>query len=389
MKVLHVIPGISRRYGGPSTVIASLCSSLQKLRGVDIELATTDADGRGQRIDARALPTEFPIHLFPRTFSEQWKYSQALGRWLEPHVRQFDIVHIHALWSYSTRAAARATRRAGVPYIVRPAGMLSEYALKLGAWKKHLYWLLAERQTVSAAAALHATSSQENSDILRLRKDAVVWVIPNGVDEAGWSQTSCPNSLREKCGEACGELPLILFLGRLHPVKGLTDLLLPAVASMTRPAFLAIVGGSDDRAPGYEREIRETIRKLGISGRVALLGPVPPSDRWAMFDGAQVFVLPSHSENFGIVAAEAMARGCPVVMTDSVQSCEHVAAAGSGHVVSRDVQTMAESLSAIVSQPRLRRFLGDAGRTYANKHFRWDTIAARVEQMYQECLAAA
>jgi len=370
-------------------VISSLCSALQKLPGVEVELATTDADGCGRRIDTTALPSQFPVHLFPRTASEQWKYSHALGRWLEPHVRQFDIVHIHALWSYSTVAAARAARRAGVPYIVRPAGMLSEYALKLGAWKKRLYWLLAERQTLGGAAALHATSSQESSDIFRLRRESVVWVIPNGVDEAGWSPTSLPDSLREKCGEACGELPLILFLGRLHPVKGLTDLLLPAVASLTRPAFLAIVGGPDDRAPGYEREIRKTIRKLGISDRVALLGSVPPSDRWAMFDGAQAFVLPSHSENFGIVAAEAMARGCPVVMTDSVQSCEHVAAAGSGHVVSRDVQTMAESLSAIVSQPRLRRFLGDAGRTYANKHFRWDTIAARVEQMYQECLAAA
>ena len=152
-------------------------------------------------------------------------------------------------------------------------------------------------------------------------------------------------------------------------------------------ATLAIAGGEDDRAPGYENEIRRTISRYRLHDRVVLLGPVNGNERWALFDGADLFVLPSHSENFGIVVAEAMARGCPVVVTQAVESSNHVINAGAGVAVPTDVAVIAGTLDRILNNEQLRRDYGERGRVYASENFRWQSIARYVRQFYAECSA--
>jgi glycosyltransferase involved in cell wall biosynthesis len=387
VKVLHVIPGVAPRYGGPSGVILAMVAALNELDGVQAEIATTDADGPGRRLKSADVPKlTFSVHMFRRTCSEQWKVSLGLKDWLRYHAGDYDLIHIHAVWSFATAAAARAADRSGVPYIVRPAGMLSNYSWNRQGWKKRLYWNLVEKRTIQHAAVFHATSDAEAEEIRAARSDARVFVIPNGVEDAAFAVPSDPTALRQHCGPNVGDLPILLFLSRLHPKKGIVDRLLLAVASMRSPCFLAIAGGEDPHAPSYEREVRQAIERLGLRQRVALLGPVASADRWAMFDGADVFVLPSHSENFGVVVGEAMARGCPVVVTDAVQSCEHVRAAGAGEVVPGDVAALATALERMISQPELRRAYGEVGRVYAQVHFRWDRIAEQIHQMYREVL---
>src|SRR5262245_51422490 len=106
MRCLHVIPAVAPRYGGPSTAITAMVTALNRLPGIAAEIATTDADGSSGRLNREALPPDLPIHVFRRTFSEQWKYSVGLRKWLKAHVGEYDMVHAHGLWSFAPAAAA-------------------------------------------------------------------------------------------------------------------------------------------------------------------------------------------------------------------------------------------------------------------------------------------
>jgi glycosyltransferase involved in cell wall biosynthesis len=363
-----------------------MCAALNRLPGVEVELATTDADGPGAHLDATAVPPGFVTHLFPRTFSERWKFSAGLWRWLRRHTKEFDLIHVHAVWSFACQAAAAAARRSEVPYVVRPAGMLSAYTWSRDLGSKRLYWWLVERRTLARATAFHATSTAEAQEIETVRPGARTVVIPNGVEAAAWDVPADAAALRRRCGPLVGDRPILLFLSRLHPKKGITDLLLPALARLSPDAFLAIAGGPDPHAPGYLDQVRQQIERLGLQDRALLLGAVPAAERWQLFDGAAVLVLPSHSENFGIVVAEAMARGCPVVVSDAVQAAEHVSAAGAGQIVPLDMGALAAALTPFVTASFLRAELGEAGRRYAAQHFRWDSIAKQIHMMYCTCL---
>lgn len=362
--------------------------NLNRLPNVSAEIATTDADGSAGRLTHQDLPKDIPIHLFRRTASERWKFSVGLRQWLRANTAKYDLIHIHALWSFATAMAASAAQKSGVPYVVRPAGMLSAYTWERKGWKKRLYWHLSEQRTIARAAAFHVTSEAEATEVRAVRKDARVFLIPNGVDDAAFNHSGqCPTSLLD-FRRPDANTPLVLFLSRLHPKKGIVDRLLPAIAAMRIPSFLAIAGTEDTHAPGYETEVRNEVARLGLQHRVTFLGAVRGDDRWSLFDEADVFVLPSRSENFGIVVAEAMARRCPVVVTDTVQSCTHVAAANAGEVVPDNVAAIAIALDRVLSRPEVGKAYGEAGRGYAERHFRWDQIAHQIRKMYDDCLAA-
>src|SRR5690348_14224556 len=137
MRVLHVIPGIAPRYGGPSAAILPMCGALSRVPGLQVEIATTDADGAGRALTQDEVPPcPAPLHLFRRDFSERWKVSRGLGGWLWRHAGEYDLLHVHALWTFSTAAACAAARRHGVPVVIRPCGMLSDYTWGRSPWKK-------------------------------------------------------------------------------------------------------------------------------------------------------------------------------------------------------------------------------------------------------------
>jgi glycosyltransferase involved in cell wall biosynthesis len=386
MKALHVIPAIAARYGGPSQAVRLLCHALSEQPDLQVELVTTDADGSCQRISSSQVPQGYPVHVFRRTLSERWKYSGQMAGWLKNHVREFDIVHIHALWTHSTFAAARAAQRAGIPYIIRPAGMLSKYSLGHRSWIKRFSWMLSERGTVAGAAAFQATTEPEADDIRQVWPSADVVVIPNGVDDSAFTVRPDRNSLRSLLLKSLAERPILLFLSRLHPKKGIVDLLLPALAAMTDRPLLVIAGGADDHDPGYATLVKQTITSLGLQNDVRLWGEVKGPDRWALFDAADLFVLPSHSENFGIVVAEAMARGCAVLITDQVQICDHVGRAECGVIVTVDIDALTSSIKNLLSDLGELHSKGLRGRQYAQNHFSWIAVANDVKRMYTEVI---
>lgn len=386
MRVLHVIPSIAPRYGGPSTAIAPMTEALNRLPDLRVEIAATDANGTNGRLAPASFqggPT--PIHLFRTSFSERWKCSAGLWKWLHGHAREYDLLHVHALWSFSTTAACSAARRHRLPLIIRPCGMLSPYTWRRSAWKKRLYWKAVERRNLMAAHCFHVTSRAEASDLSGLGLTAPAVVIPQGVDAQAWRLGPRPDLLRRRCGARAGDRPIVLFLSRLHPKKGIVDFLLPAFSRLKTDAFLALAGGPDEHEPGYETQVRSAVSRLGLESRVALLGPVSVEERWSLFDGAALFVLPSHSENFGLVVTEAMARGCAVVVSEAVQAGEHVTRAGAGRVVPLEVEALAASLEELLSRPSVAAEMGEHGRRYVCEHLTWDRVARDIAAMYRKC----
>lgn len=383
MNVLQIIPALAHRYGGPAAVIRDICNSLDSA-GVSVELAATTANGAGQELDDAQqddVRSEFshPVHLFPRRRSEQWKYSPQLSAWLNANVHRFDVVHIHALWSHASQSASRAASKRRVPTVVRPAGMLSDYSFEHGVWKKRIYWNLLEKRTVARAKAVHVTSSTEWRDVLKRCPGSQVHVIANGVSDEAWSLP--------RPGDTRASQPRILFVGRMHPVKGLIDLLLPAFERMSMRASLKIAGGVDSHAPDYAESVQQAVSASPRKTDIELLGEIPPADRWQLFDQADLFVLPSHSENFGIVVAEAFARKCAVVVTDRVQSCEHVLAANGGAVVPLDVDRLAKAMDDMLSDPVARNNMALRGYDYAKNNFAWPAIAQQIITMYEGCMS--
>jgi glycosyltransferase involved in cell wall biosynthesis len=388
LKILHLIPAIAARYGGPSQAIRSLCRHLQRKENCQVELATTDSDGLGRSLPQSEIPCDFPVHVFRRNWSERWKYSAGLATWLNAHVGDFDLIHIHSVWNHACYAGVRAAIAADVPFVIRPAGMFSGYSLSHRGLTKRISWILSERRAVQKVAAFHATTAGEAEDICRVAPWVRSFVIPNGVDDEAFFVPESPDEWRKDWFRDTPDRPVLLFLSRLHPKKGIVDLLLPALASMSVRPLTILAGGRDDHDPGYADQVQRTITALNLESDVRLLGQVTGSRRWTLFDAADAFILPSHSENFGIVVAEAMARGCPPIVTEAVQIGEQLRDHNCGVVVKPDPAIIAEAIRSLCEAVGRRQQLGVNARNYCEQNFSWAGVAEQVLKMYQSVLTA-
>ncbi len=379
IRALHIIPTVAPRYGGTSTVIWPLIAAL-RTAGFDVELATTDADGPGGRLTKADLPADAgAVHLFTAR-----RYPREMARWLRANVRNYDLVHVHTLWNAVAVIGSRAARQAGVPYICSPHGMLSAYSWARSSRKKRVFWWALARADVRGAAAVHATSPGEADEVRHVCRGGRIVMAPLGLADGAW-QPRRPNWLREQCQGSVRGRPLILFLSRLHSKKGIIDFLLPAFRPLASRAFLVIAGGPDESEPRHPAAIRQEIERLALTADISLHGPISPSDRWSAFDGADLFVLPSQQENFGLVVTEAMARGCPVVVSKEALASEHVQAAGAGRVVPLNVPDLSAALAEMLAEPALRAEMGDRGRAYTAEHLRWDRVIGPLVDVYRQC----
>ncbi|HMP00872.1 MAG TPA: glycosyltransferase [Gemmatales bacterium] len=385
LRVLHVVSGLSWRFGGTSAAVLTMTEALAQTGQVHVEIATTTADGAGGCLAPTERPRPaVPCHWFRRDALERWKVSVGLASWLHAHAGDYDLLHVHALWTFSTAAACAAARRRRVPYLLMAHGMLSDRSFARGRWRKQLYWQAVERRNVREAARIHVTSQSEADDLAQLDVPTRPAVVPLGLTAEAWTSPATPERLRQKCEPPARGRPIILCLARLHPIKGITDVLLPALALLDGQAFLALVGGPDEHEPDYAREVERTIAQLGLTENVAVLGMVAGEERFGLFDGAEVVVLPSHYESFGLVAVEAMARAKPVVVTTGVKASEHVTKADAGRVVPVEAQSLAIALRQLLAAPEERARLGRLGQAYVQQELAWPRIASGLVELYHD-----
>jgi glycosyltransferase involved in cell wall biosynthesis len=388
MKVLHVIPGLARRYGGPSRAIVGMCRSLRE-RGVETLVAATDADGRARlEVELRRLTTYdgVPAIFFPRQVSEGFKYSRPLTAWLRERVTDFDVVHVHAVFSHSSLAASRAARDAGIPYVVRPLGSLAPWSLRQKRIRKALLWRLGVEQMLKSASRIHYTTAEEEKLAEPLCVAAGV-VIPMGVEEFFFL---APSAVRlASLFPGLGEQPYLLTLSRLHPKKGL-EVLMESFLTVTADAPLnnwrLVIAGAGDRR--YMGKLRAIAAESRGGDRVLFPGWLDGNERVAAVQGASLFALTSRQENFGISVAEAMASGVPVVVSDCVNLGEEIERKGAGWVVPLDRQAISQALTAALGDETERRRRGELARQLAEGRFRWARVADQLLCLYQSLVKA-
>ena len=385
MKVLHVIPAVAPRYGGPSRALVEMAAALLA-EGVAVLVATTDADGDGRLpapIGEMTAYRGIPARFFRRQWSEAFKYSRPLARWLAGHVGDFDVVHVHAVFSHSSLAAAGACRRRGVPYVVRPLGSLAPWSLRQRRWLKRLLWHVGVKQMLRGAAAVHYTAEGERREAEgRLGLDNGV-VIPLGIDEGALDGGGSIGDDAPSVGGA----PYVLALSRLHPKKNLKSLVRAFLEATgengLRPWRLVIAG---DGAPAYVDELKRAAREEGGDGRVVFTGWLEGEAKAAALKEAALLAMPSHQENFGLSAVEAMACGVPVVVSDRVNLAPEIEAAGAGWVVSLSDGALRQALDAALRDPEERAGRGDAGRRLVTERFTWPVVAGRLVDLYRSIL---
>jgi glycosyltransferase involved in cell wall biosynthesis len=354
VRVLHIIPSVSCLRGGPSVAVRAIARGLVN-RGVAVDIATTDDHGT----DRLVVPLDQPVveeGVTYRYFRRQtgfYTVSWPLSRWLAVHVEEYDVLHIHALFSFSATAAAFWAARRGVPYVVRPLGVLNTWGMQnRRPLLKQLSFRLIERRILANAAAVHFTSEQERCEAELTAPGIRSVVIPNPVASRSANEKPSTEPFVARHPDLAGRR-VILFLSRLDPIKGL-DLLLnafPRIRSAVPDAALVVAGNGEDR---FLARLRDQAQRLGVQQDVVWAGFLDESTKRAAFAAADVFVLPSYSENFGIAAVEAMANGLPVIVSDRVGIHREVARAKAGLVVRCDADEVSGAVVQILSDCEAR-----------------------------------
>lgn len=380
MKILHVIPTVDLKRGGPSVAVRQMTEGLAA-EGFDVTLATTTTGlTNAYDLGSRDVVVENGVRTkyFPAQISRGWMFSWRMTQWLFGHVGAFDLVHIHAVFPYPVWPACRASFRAGVPYVVRPAGTLDRYGMGLKSWKKIPYYQLMIKKNLRLAGAIQATSSHESDDLAALGFKKLI-TIPHGI------QTQPIQARRRNLD---GRPLQLLFLGRLDPIKGI-PILLKAVAVIKRAGeavSLDVAGaGSDD----YTAFLRKEVDRLGLRDIVSFFGDVRNAEKRRLFQNADAFVLPSHHENFGIAVAEAMSYGLPVVISDQVALSKDVLRATAGFVVpTEDSETLAKMIRALFDN-ETRLELGRNARLLMAKEFNPNRQIQELVQLYGRLMSAS
>jgi glycosyltransferase involved in cell wall biosynthesis len=383
MRILQIVPALSLVYGGPSQMVVGLCAALAAA-GAEVTILTTDANcdnGQAPLDVPLGVPISqdgYTVYYFRCAPLRRYKFSTGLLAWLAAHAHEYDLAHIHALFSPVSSAAAAIARRQGLPYILRPLGTLDPADLKKKARLKQLYAAAIERANIAGAAALHFTSPQEAQISERFGATVPSWVLPLGV--------ALPEPDRVDIRAQLGldpTRPLLLFMSRIDPKKGL-DLLIPALTALQAQGqdFQFVMAGGNPQDPAYEADMRKQLMASTFKDRVKIPGFVTGGLKTALLQAADLVVLPSYYENFGISVAEALAVGTPVVISDRVDIWPDVQQAHAGWICKCEVESLTEALGAALSNADERQLRGQNAQVLAQSKYSWSAIAQQLLTAY-------
>lgn len=399
LKILQIVPSISLVYGGPSQMIRGLSAALAQQpaeRVNQVTIITTDSNGDVDE-DPLAVPLGQPVIedgyeviYFRCSPFRRYKFSISLLTWLWQNAHRYDIAHIHALFSPVSTAAATVCRWRNLPYIMRPLGTLDPADLEKKKQAKQLYASLLERPNLAGAAAIHFTSELESKISERFGVDTSDIVIPLGVALPELPERATARAaVREQFGIP-SERPIILFMSRIDPKKGF-DLLLPALSELHRcnQPFHFFLCGANPQDRAYENSIRQQIESSAWSRQATLSGFVSGEIKAQILSAADLFVLPSYYENFGIAVAEAMAAGLPVIISDQVHIWPVIQSAQAGWVVPVEVEALTAALDEALAQGEVRSQRGQNAQRCAKENYSWQAIAQQMTDAYQHLLQDA
>jgi glycosyltransferase involved in cell wall biosynthesis len=370
VKILHIAPNISRAYGGPTYSLAAY-SRAALAAGAELTIAAP-CPASGDNWLARTLP-DAELRTFRSFGRGAFVAAPALLSWLRRHGSRFDVMHVHGLLNPISSLASRICIRHGWPLIIRPFGTMSRYTFmhRRGTIKR-AYSAILDHRNLRRATAVHFTTDIERDESAwqGISWDDRAFVVPPPwLTVAGYDTR-----------EARAHRRTALFLSRLHPVKNV-ELLLdawPLVQRASPDARLMIAGEGD---PVYVRELRFRAERLGSS--VHFLGYVDGVAKQKLLADADLFVLPSLHENFGIAVLEALASGLPVVVTPEVQLSHFVEEHSLGLVAQRSPEALAHEIMGALGDDELNVRCRDQGAALVTQHFSLQTVGEQLLEMYR------
>jgi len=340
MRILHVIASIDPATGGPVEGLRQRCT-IYRASGHEVEVASLDAPELVQRWN---FPAKL-VGLGPGW--GKYRYSRHAVPWLKANLSRFDVVFVNGIWNYNTLAAYRALAGTRIPWAIFPHGMLDPYfkqRFPLKHIKKSIYWHLILRRILREASAVLFTSEEERvlarESFSRYRVCEAV--VPYGTFGPNCEMGAARAEFLARWPELGGRR-LAISLGRIHPKKG-TDLLIEAFAETLGKdaAWQLAIAGPDQI--GWRKELEALAERLGVAARITWTGSLEGTLKWGAFAASEVFVLPSHQENFGIVVAEALACGLPVIVSDKVNIWREVVSGRAGLVGADTIEGTKSSL---------------------------------------------
>lgn len=377
LRVLHVIPSLAAEDGGPSRAMLEIERGLAA-SGIEVTTLTTVARSDGPL----PPPPERVRRIYLRRRAALYKTAPGLVPLLPSLLRRHDVVHVHALFSFAPNVAALQARAFRVPYVVRPLGTLARYGLAARRPAlKRLSLACLEGPLLRGAAAVHFTSAAERAEAEELGIPMRGVVIPLGLPSPEL-QAVAPDpavTLPDLGGRTA-----LLFLSRLDPKKNL-EALLDALAGSDAFAESGLLLVAGDGPPDYVARLKARAAPLG--DRIVWLGHVEGAGKAALLAAADLFVLPSHSENFGIAAAEALAAGLPCLLGQGVALASEVVEAGAGLAVAPDPASLRGALEDLIRSVPLRAEMGRRARALAAERYGAAAMTRRLVDLY-ETLAA-
>lgn len=374
IRVIQTTGGLDARYGGPSGSITTLCDALAAV-GVQVDLVSAV----NKRVDGEPiLPTSANV----RTWIEPaWQagrlryypsYADRMRTLLGSGQRsEAIVVHDNGLWGHFNRCAWQVARSFRLPYLLSPRGMIEPWTLHTKRLRKSVAMALYQRKILETVTLFVATAEPEYRSIRSAGFRNPVAIVPNGIalrDRGVLSER--PTSKDER---------VILFLSRVHPKKGLLSLV-DAWAEVDRRGWKLLIAGPDEE--GHLAAVLGRVRLRGVADSVTYIGAVADEAKSALYQRADLFVLPTFSENFGLVVAEALAHGVPVITTKGAP-WRDLETHGCGWWIDIGVGPLAAALREAMSKTdEERRAMGDAGRVYVRR-YEWTKIGQQMRETYE------
>ena len=381
MKIIHIVPTYlpAVRYGGPIWSVHGLCKSLAAL-GNEVQVLTTNVDGQkdsnvplNQSVDIDGVK----VWYFPCPKLRRIYYSPDLSCALNSMIDHVDIIHLHSIFLWPTYIASRIAIKSAKPYILSPRGMLvKELFFRRNYLIKTLWFNFIEKKTIAHCSGLHVTSELERIELTKfaISKNKII-NIPNGIDLPDNLELSKNSLVPENCQ------PYVLFVGRINWKKGL-DCLIKAWSNIS-DIHLIIAGNDED---GYQEQLETLVKQLKLNKFIHFIGPLNDQSKWKMYADAELFVLPSHSENFGNVVLEAMIMECPVIVSPGVGLANVVSDCEAGLVIDNIPDLLAQGINMLMDNSDLRKEMGSNGKQKILNEFTWSIVSKKMESAYKEIL---
>lgn len=382
MNIVQYMLGLRNRDGGVVRAVIDLCNALAA-HGHQVTALTTDAadaphdwDGHCNRPQLQVLTTH-PVG--------QGVLTRASRQQARQIVERCDVLHLHVPWDLICGQLARIARGADRPYVVSLHGMLDDWTMRHRGMKKRLYLALAGRRMLEGAAFVQCSAQVEMEQSAKWYPRGRSKVIPLQFDLSPFQTLPGPELAAARFPVVAGANPVLLHLGRLHPIKRI-ELLLDAVAGLRGEGVHCAVAIAGSGEPRYERQLRDRSARLGLNDRVAFLGFVSGREKISLLQAAALTAVPSAHESFGLSLIESLAASTPVIATRGVNIWPELQASGGAVITADDVGAFSVGLKTMLLDAEACEKMGSRGRRWVLEFLDPDRLIASYEVMYREAL---